>query len=97
MKHLTGCKYCYSGIFNGCTSLTTAPTLPTTSLASYCYQYMLWGCSSLNYIKMLATDISKTGCLTNWASDVSPTGTFVKNVATWDVVGDNGVPEGWTI
>ena len=28
---------CYSGMFNGCTSLTTAPTLPATTLANYCY------------------------------------------------------------
>lgn len=28
---------CYSNMFNGCTSLTTAPTLPATTLASSCY------------------------------------------------------------
>ena len=34
-------------MFSGCTSLTTAPALPATALASYCYQYMFQGCTSL--------------------------------------------------
>ena len=34
----------------------------------------------------------------NWVYGVASTGTFVKNPeATWDVVGVNGVPEGWTV
>ena len=38
---------CYSNMFNGCTSLTTAPELPAETLATYCYQYMFNGCTSL--------------------------------------------------
>jgi hypothetical protein len=85
-------------MFEGCTSLTTAPELPATTLASYCYDSMFYGCSKLNYIKMLATDISATSCLSNWVYNVSPTGTFVKNKnATWTVTGTSGVPSGWTV
>ena len=41
-------NYCYSKMFNGCTSLTTAPSvLPATTLANYCYSYMFYGCTSL--------------------------------------------------
>jgi hypothetical protein len=29
--------YCYYEMFRDCTSLTTAPELPATNLASYCY------------------------------------------------------------
>ena len=40
--------YCYSSMFYGCTSLTTAPaTLPATTLAEGCYQSMFNGCTSL--------------------------------------------------
>ena len=39
--------YCYQTMFNGCTSLTTAPELPATTLASYCYVAMFGGCTSL--------------------------------------------------
>lgn len=38
---------CYGGMFNGCTSLTTAPELPATTLATHCYSDMFNGCTSL--------------------------------------------------
>ena len=91
-------KYCYNYMFYNCTSLTTAPVLRATTLAEYCYACMFYGCSRLNYIEMLATNISATSCLTNWVVGVATTGTFVKNVnATWNVIGNNGVPTGWII
>lgn len=90
--------WCYQNMFTGCTSLTTVPELPATTLVYSCYRSMFYDCSNLNYIKMLATDISASGCLTNWVSGVSSTGTFVKNKnATWNVTGVDGVPSGWTI
>ena len=34
----------------------------------------------------------------DWVSNVSPTGTFVKNsAATWNVTGDYGIPSRWTV
>ena len=33
-------SHCYYGMFQGCTSLVTAPTLPATTLAENCYEYM---------------------------------------------------------
>ena len=44
---LTGKDYCYYGMFKGCTSLTQAPALPATTLASSCYSNMFNGCRSL--------------------------------------------------
>ena len=38
---------CYQRMFYGCTSLTTAPALPATTLANYCYREMFYGCTSL--------------------------------------------------
>ena len=40
-------NYCYYRMFNGCTSLTTAPALPATTLASNCYRQMFRDCTSL--------------------------------------------------
>ena len=40
-------SYCYQSMFQGCTSLTTAPALPATTLASGCYGEMFLGCTSL--------------------------------------------------
>ena len=90
---------CYNCMFSGCTSLTSAPELPATTLANYCYAYMFYGCTSLNYIKALFTTDPSSGSYTgNWVSGVAATGTFVKSVdATWDVVGNNGVPTGWIV
>ena len=39
--------YCYSGMFQGCTSLTGVPALPAETLASYCYSGMFADCSAL--------------------------------------------------
>ena len=38
---------CYSYMFQGCSSLTTAPALPATTLATACYDSMFWGCTGL--------------------------------------------------
>ena len=91
---------CYYGMFAGCTLLTTAPALPATTLTEACYYYMFGGCSNLNYIKMLATDISASDCLNGWVTDVSSTGTFVKNPALSEETigrGVNGIPVDWTV
>ena len=46
-QHPTMADYCYSYMFYGCTSLTTAPSLPATTLAPRCYSSMFGGCTSL--------------------------------------------------
>ena len=38
---------CYYGLFEYCSSLTSAPELPATTLADYCYYNMFLGCTSL--------------------------------------------------
>ena len=89
---------CYFSMFYGCTSLTAAPELPATTLANDCYMGMFNGCTSLNYIKAMFTTTPSLTYTSNWVNGVSSTGTFVKNsAATWDVTGNYGVPNGWTI
>ena len=95
---ITLANSCYDEMFFGCKSLTTAPELPATTLDYRCYYNMFKSCSSLNYIKMLATDISATDCLNSWVSNVSSTGTFVKNPdMTTLPTGTSGIPSGWTV
>ena len=89
---------CYMYMFRSCTSLITAPSLPATELDSYCYDSMFVNCSKLNYIKAMFTTTPGSTYTSNWVSGVASTGTFVKNKdATWDVTGNNGIPEGWTV
>jgi hypothetical protein len=85
-------------MFNGCTSLTTAPELPATTLVNSCYEYMFEGCSNLNYIKAMFTTEPSSSYTTNWVNGVAASGTFVKNsAATWNVTGADGIPTGWTV
>ena len=86
---------CYYGMFNSCTSLTTAPVLPATTLANQCYGSMFYGCTNLNYVKAMFTTIASYS-LSSWLSNVSATGTFVKNSsAQWE--NTDVVPSGWTV
>ena len=92
-------NFCYQYMFRGCTSLVNAPVLPATTLVSGCYQYMFYGCTILNYIKAMFKTTPTTSSLQSWVTDVSPTGTFVKNsTATWtNTFGASAIPEGWIV
>ena len=83
-------------MFNGCTSLTTAPELPATELKEFHYQYMFSGCTSLSKVTCLAVNKAE-GSTTNWLEGVAAEGVFVKDIqSTWEI-GVNGIPEGWTV
>ena len=45
--HPTMANDCYRGMFQDCTSLTQAPSLPATTLVDDCYSSMFNGCTSL--------------------------------------------------
>ena len=45
--HPTMAEFCYFSMFNGCTVLTTAPSLPATTLTQRCYYGMFRDCTSL--------------------------------------------------
>lgn len=96
---------CCCNMFSECTSLKKAPVLPLLTLGSGTgsyYSAMFRECSSLEYIKALYTTNINTGSNSAstkiWVRNVSPKGVFVKNAdATWNIVGDFGVPTGWEI
>ena len=44
---------CYYGMFNNCSSLTTAPELPATTMWSFCYSDMFNGCTALTTAPVL--------------------------------------------
>ena len=49
-------------MFWACTSLTTPPELPATTLAPTCYRNMFQNCSSLTTAPALPATTLKTGC-----------------------------------
>ena len=57
--------YCYLNMFQNCTSLTTAPALPATTLANNCYLYMFNGCTSLTTAPALPATVMANNCYLN--------------------------------
>ena len=58
-------KYCYAYMFKDCTSLSTAPELPTTTLAFGCYYGMFFRCTALTTAPALPTTTLASGCYAN--------------------------------
>ena len=56
---------CYQSMFNGCTSLTTAPELPATTLAEICYYEMFRGCTGLTTAHELPATTLADSCYGN--------------------------------
>ena len=58
-------EYCFTEMFYGCTSLTSAPSLPAATLSKGCYEGMFNGCTSLTSAPSLpATTLAHT-CYTS--------------------------------
>ena len=53
---------CYNSMFDGCTSLVTAPALPATTLAEQCYYGMFYGCTSLTTAPVLPATTLAGSC-----------------------------------
>lgn len=88
---------CFFNLFKNCTSLTTAPDLPATELASNCYNHLFSGCTSLNSIKIGYTgNFSGNDCFGYWVNNVASTGTFYYNGSD-TTRGISAIPAGWTI
>lgn len=89
--------------YQGCISLTKAPTIPRLSsgtYTSYGLKRMFKGCSNLSYIKALFTQSfdSSYNSTENWVEGVSPTGTFIANAKRTDFTrGVSAIPEGWDL
>lgn len=54
--------YCYYNMFSYCTSLTTPPELPATTLTSNCYNSMFQGCTSLTIAPTLPATTLANKC-----------------------------------
>ena len=59
---------CYYNMFYSCTSLTTAPVLPATTLANSCYFSMFYSCKNLTTAPALPATTLKGNCYRNMFS-----------------------------
>ena len=86
-------------MFSDCTSLTTAPELPATTLANFCYYNMFNNCTSLSSLKVAFTTWLNI-TTSNWLNNVAATGTFECPQALIDNTTDrtaSTVPTSWTM
>jgi hypothetical protein len=90
-------EYCYLHMFAGCTNLSSAPILPTTTLSPRCYYELFSGCTSLNKIVSYASNISASNCLRNWLNNTAATGDFYNLGGATYPSGASGIPSGWTV
>lgn len=60
--HPTMAAYGLANVFAGNAGLTSAPTLPATTLANYCYQRTFSGCTSLTTAPTLPATSLAAGC-----------------------------------
>ena len=54
--------FAFSGLFSGCTSLTTAPNLPAITMQLDCYNNMFYGCTSLVNAPVLPASTLAVAC-----------------------------------
>jgi len=71
-------KVRFSYLFNGCTSLTTAPEIPANTLVYGCYYQMFYGCKELNSVTIKAKENNATYAFFRWLNNVANTGTIRK-------------------
>ena len=88
---------CYYRMFYNCTQISYA-YLPALELVEDCYGQMFYGCKKLNKLKAMFLTTPSTTYTNQWVYGVDKSGRFTKNKdATWDVNGENGIPNGWTV
>ena len=58
----TMANYCYAYMFQGCTALTQAPSLPATTLSNSCYFNMFQGCTALTQAPSLPATTLANSC-----------------------------------
>ena len=92
----------FMNLFMGNTTIYHAEgkdlVLPATKLRKNSYANMFNGCTNFSYVKCLATDISASGCTSNWLKGTASRGTFVKaeGASGWNY-GDSGIPNNWSV
>ena len=67
--HPTMAALCYGFMFYNCTSLTTVPELPATTLTDGCYYGMFYGCTSLTTVPELPATTLANNCYTGMFKD----------------------------
>jgi hypothetical protein len=87
------CDFCFRLLFDGCTSLTTAPALPATTLAARCYAGMFQGCTSLTTAPALPATTLATDCYNYMFYGCTKLSSIEASFTSWTQASDSTV--GW--
>ena len=60
--HPVMADYCFANLFENCTALNSAPSLPATTLAKSCYCFMFAGCTGLAQAPALPSETLAASC-----------------------------------
>lgn len=98
INSVSGSNAC-SLMFSNCRSLINGPLLAAKTLANSCYKQMFYACDTLNNVKMYATNISATNCLSAWLPVSRNYGTLILDWAVKGRIsrGSNGIPYYWGV
>ena len=93
---------CYQVMFQGCTSLTTAPKLPATTLTTSCYYCMFSGCTSLTNAYVKAAYTGEDNACSDMFIDCSAAGAVLHTApgskASWEAeMGTDKTWPNWTV
>lgn len=86
--------WCLYSLFNDCTSLTTPPKLPATTLTFACYYYMFYNCPNLEALPELPTLSLPSNCyyrMFMWCSKIK-----LSTTQTWQYQIPYRIPVTWT-
>lgn len=85
--NLSGRSVCYSHMFNGCSSLVSAPALPATTLGYQCYNSMFTQCTSLTAAPVLPAthlDMYSYGGMFNGCTSLNYVEVYAEDLGTYD-------------
>jgi hypothetical protein len=84
---------CCESMFQHCTSLTTTPVLPATTLAPWCYSRMFYECSSLTSLPELPAKNLPIECY--YQMFCSCSSIKLSETQTWDYQAEYIIPSTW--
>lgn len=87
-------NYCYYYLFADCTSLTTAPKLPATTLTEHCYQNMFYNCTNLETLTALPATTLTEACYNFMFGSCSKI--KISTTQTWEYQNEYRIPTTWT-
>ena len=87
-------NYCFYNLFYSLTNLTTAPSLPATTLRQYCYTQMFYWCTNLTTLPQLPSTAAPIHCYNMMFAGCSKI--KLSTTQTWEYQTPYRIPTEWT-